>query len=110
MAYFYGTADSLQARLKGPYGSLAIRAVELTLSAEGWKGAVSPYSQAVTLPGITERALVELQPAAALLEQLRQSGIGLAAENDEGLVTVYAFGAKPTQDIAMQATIMEVQR
>ena len=48
MAYFYGGADSLEARLKGPYGSVAIRAVEVNLAAADWKGAVSPYSQAIT--------------------------------------------------------------
>ena len=56
MALYYGTADALQARLKGPYGSVAIRAVEVCLSADGWKGAVSPYSQVVTVPGITPPA------------------------------------------------------
>ena len=68
MAYFYGAADSLQARLKGPYGSVAIRAVEVSLSADGWKGAVSPYSQAVTLAGITAAGRVDLQPGPELLE------------------------------------------
>ena len=110
MAIFYGTADSLQAQLKGPYGSVAIRAVEVQLAADGWKGAVSPFSQAVTVPGITAASRVDLQPGAELLEQMRLAGMGLAAENDGGQVTVYAFGAKPLVNLTVQATVTEVQK
>ena len=110
MATIYGSAERLQARMKGPYGSVAIRAVEVSLAADGWKGAVSPYSQAVTLAGITAAGRVDLQPGPELLEKMRVAGIGLAAENDEGQVTVYAFGGRPGEDLTIQATITEVQK
>lgn len=110
MATIYGSAERLQARMKGPYGSVAIRAVEVSLAADGWKGAVSPFSQAVTVPGITAASRVDLQPGAELLEQMRLAGMGLAAENDGGLVTVYAFGAKPLENVIVQATVTEVQK
>lgn len=110
MATIYGSAERLQARMKGPYGSVAIRAVEVSLAADGWKGAVSPFSQAVTVPGITAASRVDLQPGAELLEQMRLAGMGLAAENDGGQVTVYAFGAKPLVNVTVQATVTEVQK
>ena len=34
----------------------------------------------------------------------------LAAENENGQVTVYAFGGKPAGSITLQATITEVQK
>ena len=110
MAYFYGGADSREARLKGPYGSVAIRAVEVNLAAADWKGAVSPYSQAITASGITAASRVDLQPGVELLEEMRLTGCSLAAENDNGMVTVYAFGCKPLEDITLQATVTEVQK
>ena len=110
MAIFYGSADSLQVQLKGPFGSGAIRAVEGQLPADGWKGAVSPFSQAVTVPGITAASRVDLQPGAELLEEMRLAGMGLAAENDGGQVTVYAFGACPREALTLQATVTEVQK
>lgn len=110
MATIYGSAERLQARMKGPYGSVAIRAVEVSLAADGWKGAVSPFSQAVTVPGITAASRVDLQPGAELLEQMRLAGMGLAAENDGGLVTVYAFGGYPKENVTVQATVTEVQK
>ena len=110
MAVQYGNAGSLQVQLKGPYGGVAIRAVALTLAAAGWKGAVSPYSQAVEVDGCSLTSKVDLQPTADQLESLREVTTAFAAENDNGLVTVYAFGDKPTEDITFQATITEVQR
>lgn len=110
MAISYGTADSLRVRLKGPYGSVTIRTTEVSLAPEDWKGAVSPYSQAVSLSGITLTSKVDLQPDSVLLEQMRLYGYALAAENDNGQVTVYAFGGKPAQSITLQATITEVQK
>ena len=35
-------------------------------------------------------------------------GIGLLAGNEEGTVTVYALGTKPTEDMTVAATILEV--
>ena len=43
-------------------------------------------------------------------EQMRTAGMALAAVNDNGLVTVFAFGTKPEDDMILQATVTEVQR
>lgn len=110
MVTVYGGADSLQARLKGPFGSVAIRVVELKLSKDGWRGAVSPFSQETAVEGITASGRVDLQPGPELLEKMRLAGMGFAAENDNGRVTVYAFGAKPSEELTIQATVTEVQR
>ena len=44
------------------------------------------------------------------LEAMRCAGLALAAVNDNGLVTVLAFGGKPEEDMTLQATVTEVQR
>ena len=106
----FGRAGERRAELKGPYGSVAIRAVELTLSADAWKGAVSPRSQPVEVPGVGLTSKVDLQPDPEQLEKMRCLGMALAAVNDNGLVTVLAFGGKPEEDMTLQATVTEVQR
>ena len=45
-----------------------------------------------------------------MLEKMRLAGMGLAAQNDGGQVTVHAFGVCPGEDLTIQATVMEVQR
>ena len=106
----FGRAGELRAELKGPYGSVAIRAVELTLREDAWKGAVSPWSQTVEVPGAGLTSKIDLQPDADRLEWMRGQGMALAAVNDNGLVTVLAFGARPEEDMTLQATVTEVQR
>lgn len=110
MTVHFGRAGELRAELKGPYGSVAIRAVELTLSVEAWKGAVSPWAQQVEVPGAGLTSKIDLQPDPEQLEAMRCAGLALAAVNDNGLVTVLAFGGKPEEDMTLQATVTEVQR
>ena len=89
---------------------MAIRAVELTLSAEAWKGAVSPWAQQVAVPGAGLTSKIDLQPDPEQLEAMRCARLALAAVNDNGLVTVLAFGARPEEDMTLQARVTEVQR
>ena len=108
MAVQYGASDSLRVELAGPYGGVSIRVSDLTLQPDSWKGAVSPFAQTVAVEGVTRTSKVDLQPEGEILEQLRTAGCALAAENEEGLVTVYAFGTKPEGLLTLQATITEV--
>lgn len=110
MAVQYGRAASYQVQLKGPYGSVSIRVSEVALKVADWKGAVSPYAQTVAVDGVTATSKVDLQPGAEELEKLRLGNTAFAAENDNGLVTVYAFGERPVEDLSFQATVTEVQR
>ena len=106
----FGRAGELRVELKGPYGSVAIRAVEVTLRGDDWRGAVSPWSQTVEVPGAGLTSKIDLQPDPDQLERMRCLGMALAAVNDSGLVTVLAFGARPEEDMTLQATVTEVQR
>lgn len=111
MALEYGTAAGLTVQLAGPFssgGAAAVKLTVLTLPAAGWKGAVSPYSQEVTVDGISVNSMVDLQPDGALLAQMRQQEVTLYTENNEGTVTVFALGDRPAEDITVQASIVEV--
>lgn len=97
---------------KYDYNSLANlpvrRIANVTLLASGWKGTASPYSQVVAIDGITENSQVDLTPSVEQLVTFHQKDLALVTENDDGVVTVYAIGDKPTADYTMQATITEV--
>ena len=81
----------------------------ITLPASAWTGAVSPYSQIVSVSGVTANSKIDLQPTAIQLTELQSLGIALMTENDEGVVTVYALNNKPTSDYIIQATITEIK-
>lgn len=109
MALEYGAGGDIQVTLEGPFGNAgeSARLTEIFLPASGWKGADSPYAQAVTVEGVSVNSKVDLQPSPA---QLLGRRLALMAENDQGVVTVYALGDKPEGDLLVQATLTEVVR
>ena len=85
---------------------LSIGVVELL--AEKWEGSASPYSQVVTIPGVTPYSQVDLTPSVEQLAIFHDKDLAFVTENDDGVVTVYAIGDKPLNDYTMQVTIKEV--
>ena len=81
---------------------------KVTLKADSWQGSASPYSQVVNIDGITENSQVDLTPSAAQLEIFREKDLAFVAENNGGVVTVYAVGQKPQNDYTIQLTVIEV--
>ncbi len=89
-------------------GSTVALLTSISLPASAWVGAASPYSQVVQIDGTTKRSLIELQPSVEQLEAFQETVLALTTENNDGVITVYAIGDKPTTDYVIQATIMEV--
>ena len=80
----------------------------VTLSADAWKGAASPYYQVVTITGATSNSKVDLQPTAEQTKELQDEDIAFVAENNDGIVTVYAINGKPETDYTIQVQLTEV--
>lgn len=81
---------------------------EVTLYADAWEGSGSLYSQVVSIEGVTERSQVDLTPDVEQLVVFYEKDLTFVTENDDGVVTVYAIGQKPTSDYTMQVTLTEV--
>lgn len=84
------------------------RVAEVELLAANWVGEDSPYSQVVNIEGVTEFSQVDLTPSIEQLVIFYEKDLGFVAENEDGVVTVYAIGQKPENDYVMQVTITEV--
>lgn len=85
-----------------------IRLGDVTLRADAWIGANNFYSQRVSIKGVTKNSQVDLTPSAEQLAAFYEKDVAFVAENDDGVVTVYVIGQKPTNDYAIQVTITEV--
>jgi hypothetical protein len=83
-----------------------IASVELLASA--WTGSGNLYSQVVSIDGVTKYSKVDLLPSVEQLEIFHDKDLAFVTENEDGVVTVYAIGDKPTQNYTMQAQITEV--
>lgn len=107
----FGQSNGIRVRMLGPASSLGASGGKLShveLSALDWKGAVSPYSQEVTVEGVSVNSQVDLIATAEQLEEMQNTVTQFVAENDGGTVTVYAIGDKPTEDLAFLCVLTEV--
>lgn len=85
-----------------------IKTASVTLAAASWSGSASPYTQTVSVSGATAKSRIDLNASAAVLAAAMDGGYGLVIGNNNGTVTVYAVGAKPTTAITVQVSITEV--
>jgi hypothetical protein len=89
-------------------GGASARLSNVTLLASKWTGSDSLYSQVVTINGITPYSKVDLLPSVEQLAIFHNKDVAFVTENEDGVVTVFAIGDKPTQDYTMQVSITEV--
>lgn len=86
-----------------------VKKTGITLTAAGWAGTASPYTQTVTLSGITANSKVDIQMDATALGVLIDSGTSaIWMENSNGTITAKCIGDKPNADMTVQVTITEV--
>ena len=83
------------------------KSTSISILAASWTGSANPWSQVVTVNGVTANSKVDLQPTATQIIDLQNNGVALMTENNSGVITVYALGNKPTSDYTMQVLITE---
>lgn len=81
---------------------------DITLLASNWVGNTNPWHQVVAVNGVTANSRVDLRATALQIVELQDNDIAFIAENDDGVITVYALGSKPDVDYTIQAEITEV--
>ena len=83
----------------------------ITLFANKWvyTGVENRYAQIVSIEGVTEKDQVNMTIDGEQALIFREKDVGFYAENEDGVVTVFAIGQKPTQDYTMQVTIVGVE-
>ena len=103
ITYTDNTTDTI------PFQNSVARVSDVTLLASSWVGNDHLYSQVVTIDGVTENSQVDLTPSVEQLAVFYEKDLTFVTENEDGVVTVYAIGQKPTNDYTIQVTITEVQ-
>lgn len=94
----------------GDVTKLQSKVATLTLPAT-WSGN-GPFTQAITVSGytVTANTLVNLMCDSAAINTMVTSGTSnIFVSNNNGTLTAYAIGAKPTASITVQAVLSETQ-
>lgn len=96
--------SELESKLSNPVATIG----EVTLLAANWTSNGNLHSQVVSIVGVTENSQVNLTPSVEQLVVFYEKDVAFVTENEDGVVTVYAIGQKPTNDYTIQVTITEV--
>lgn len=89
--------------------TLVPRLATISLPAANWSGDAEPYKQGVVIDSVVTNSKIDLQPTAQQIVALQAEEIVLMAENNNGVITVYAIGGIPSFDMTMQVLITEVE-
>ena len=81
----------------------------VTVRASAWEGSDRSWHQVVELAGVTPYTKVDLLPTPEQLEIFYNKSLSFVTENDNGVVTVYAIGDKPSNDYTIPVTLTEVK-
>lgn len=93
---------------KGVASSTGIRLADVNLVASAWEGSEKLWSQNVVIDGSTEFSKVDLTPSAEQLAIFYEKDITFTTENNDGIITVFAIGDKPSDDYTIPAVVTEV--
>lgn len=112
MAIEYGSGGNLSVTMDGPFagsgGASGAKLVTISAPAANWKGGESPFSQVVTVDGVTVASKVDVQLSVDQVKQFSDRIFAFQAVNTNGIITLYAYGSMPDTDCLIQATISEV--
>lgn len=104
---YKGTVEEWLATLGS--GGSSSKLSSVTILASEWVDvAESLYAQVVNIEGTTDHSKVDLLPSVEQLAIFHNKDVTFVTENEDGVVTVYAIGEKPTMDYTMQVSITEV--
>ena len=97
--------------INGMYGNINILPIKanITIASSLWSGS-DPYTQEITINNaiITNNTKVDLQLDTAALNSLLDDGVThMFIENNNTILTLYAFGAETTTDITAQVVYYE---
>lgn len=91
--------------------NLTDKIIILSLSTS-WLGTASPYTQRVTINGytVTSYTKVDLVSDATTIASMERQGVTqLYISNNNGVLTAYAIGNKPTEALTVQAVVNETR-
>ena len=92
----------------GSGGGSMPKLTTVTIPASGWSGSASPYNQVIAVNGVNVNSKLDLQPTPNMIVELQNDEISLMLTNNQGTVTAWAIGNKPTKDYTIDVLITEV--
>ena len=111
---YNGTGDNTDGAMTQKAATNAIvdntpKIKNVTLDVNFWEGD-GPYTQALTVTGVTANSKIDLQADSSVIKNIVNGEFSLTIKNDNGVISAYAVGKKPTITLTLQLIITEVVR
>jgi len=103
-----GTWQEVWGAIANTSAASAPKLTSVKMLASAWAGTSQPYSQVVACSGVNANSKLDLQPTPAQIVALQDAEISLMLTNNNGVVTAWSIGNKPTSDYTMDVLITEV--
>lgn len=103
------TSGGVYARINAILSSTQVKIQNgtITLPAASWTGS-GPYTQPVTVAGSTSQSQINIQGNQTAIAAANTGGFAVLISNTGGTLTAYAIGTKPTADLTLQITVVEL--
>lgn len=106
-----GTEDSNMVKIDAALAEKANHsvAINVTLLANAWTGANAPFTQVVTVEGLTasQNGIIDVaHDSTALQREIAREAILSVVGQEDGLLTIAADGEMPTDDIPMYIILL----
>lgn len=106
---YTGTEEEFAHLLASLGNMVMVKDREVFLPASAWtKVSDVRWEQIVKVDGVTERSRVNIRPNSVQVEFWYDKSLALVAEQEDGIVYIYAIGDRPTKDYTIQVEITEV--
>ena len=107
-----GTEDSNMVKIDAALAEKANHsvAINVTLLADAWTGANAPFTQVVTVEGMTasQNGIIDVShDSTALQREIARDAILSVVGQEDGLLTIAADGEMPTDDIPMYIILLD---
>lgn len=105
-ADLYDTLTAIQRALEGKQNRIWIGSI--SMDPESWEGE-GPYTQVVALAGIKANCLVDLMPGLDAQSDILSDGVtAMYIDNTDGVLTAFAYGARPTTALTIPVLVTEL--
>ena len=105
-ADLYDLLADVQTALAGKQNRIWTGAI--TMAPAEWQGE-DPYSQVVTLPGVTPDCLIDLMPGLDVQASVISDGVlAMYVDNTDGVLTAFAIGGRPTTTLTIPVLVTEL--
>lgn len=107
---FFGASDAnaINGAINAKLDKVILK--DITIQSSSWNEDSDLFKAPLSIEGLTAKTKVDINTTAEIVKTMMENGIyAIYIENDNGTASAVAVGDKPTKNITLSVSLMEVQ-